>query len=277
MATNIRDPRSIITPDAFRIDPALLGTPLARPGRRLAALLIDLVLIGLLSAFARGLGILVWGALGAGLLWAAFRPRVPVSGPVPTALLRGALGCLGAAILTTVALVALVSTAARNPDVIAALEEAGVQVDASLDAPDARAEEGSSDTPPARDAPDGGGFAALLRDIWEETGSAVGIWSLYFTAVVTLSNGYTPGKRALGIRVVRLDGEPFTWWTAFERAGGYAAGFATGLLGFAQVFWDPNRQCVHDRIVGTAVVVAGAGPLPGAVEAAWSESPPPST
>ena len=44
----------------------------------------------------------------------------------------------------------------------------------------------------------------------------------------------------------------------FERAGGYAAGFATGLLGFAQVYWDANRQAIHDRIVGTVVVREGA-------------------
>ncbi len=62
----------------------------------------------------------------------------------------------------------------------------------------------------------------------------------------------------MGIRVLRLDGEPITWWTAFERAGGYAAGFATGLLGFAQVIWDANRQAIHDRIVGTVVVLDGA-------------------
>ena len=49
-----------------------------------------------------------------------------------------------------------------------------------------------------------------------------------------------------------------TWWAAFERAGGYAAGFATGLLGFAQVYWDANRQCIHDRISGTVVVQDGA-------------------
>ena len=36
--------------------------------------------------------------------------------------------------------------------------------------------------------------------------------------------------------------------------GGYAAGLATGLLGFAQIFWDKNRQAIHDKIAETAVV-----------------------
>jgi uncharacterized RDD family membrane protein YckC len=76
--------------------------------------------------------------------------------------------------------------------------------------------------------------------------------------LLSATNGQTLGKRLLGIRVRRLDGQPLNWWVAFERAGGYAAGFATGLLGFAQVYWDANRQCIHDRIVGTVVVRDGA-------------------
>ena len=78
------------------------------------------------------------------------------------------------------------------------------------------------------------------------------------TVFLSWWNGQTVGKRMMGVRVVRLDGEPITWWTAFERAGGYAAGLATGLLGFAQVWWDANRQAIHDRIVGTVVVLDGA-------------------
>ena len=67
--------------------------------------------------------------------------------------------------------------------------------------------------------------------------------------------GQTIGKRLLRVRVLRLDGGPITWWVAFERAGGYAAGLATGFLGFLQVFWDANRQMIHDRIVGTVVAL----------------------
>jgi uncharacterized RDD family membrane protein YckC len=77
---------------------------------------------------------------------------------------------------------------------------------------------------------------------------------LYFTATVALWQGRTPGKRLLHIRVVRLNGKPIGWWAAFERFGGYAAGVATGLLGFAQIFWDKNRQAIHDKIAETAVV-----------------------
>lgn len=115
----------------------------------------------------------------------------------------------------------------------------------------------------------GSGFAALLRDVWDQAGSAVGLWSVYFTLTLTLFRGYTIGKRVMGIRVIRLDGQPITWWAALERAGGYVAGIATGLLGFLQIFWDPNRQCVHDKIGGTVVVRAGASGNAAAAAAAW--------
>ena len=75
--------------------------------------------------------------------------------------------------------------------------------------------------------------------------------------LLPLWNGRTVGKRAFGIQVLRLDGKPITWWIAFERFGGYAAGLATGLLGFAQIYWDPNRQAIHDKIVGTVVIREG--------------------
>lgn len=77
---------------------------------------------------------------------------------------------------------------------------------------------------------------------------------LYFTSTLTLWQGRTAGKRLMGIRVIRLNGKPIGWWAAFERFGGYAAGVATGLLGFLQVLWDGNRQAVQDKISETAVI-----------------------
>ena len=103
-----------------------------------------------------------------------------------------------------------------------------------------------------------GGVFGTLRNFIDELGFGFGWASLYLTVFLSWWNGQTVGKRMMGLRVVRLDGEPITWWVAFERAGGYVAGLATGLLGFAQVYWDANRQGIHDRIVGTVVIVDGA-------------------
>jgi hypothetical protein len=103
----------------------------------------------------------------------------------------------------------------------------------------------------------------FLTGIFEDLGLAFGFGTIYLTVFTAWWKGQTPGKRLLGVRVMRLDGKPLTWWDAFERAGGYAAGFATGLLGFAQVLWDPNRQAIHDRVSSTVVIRAGAPRVPG--------------
>jgi uncharacterized RDD family membrane protein YckC len=109
---------------------------------------------------------------------------------------------------------------------------------------------------------EGGRIRRWLSGMAEDLGLGLGWGALYFTVSLTWWKGRTPGKRLLGLRVVRLNGRPITWWCAFERYGGYAAGFATGLLGFAQVYWDANRQATHDKISGTVVIRDGAPRLP---------------
>lgn len=97
-------------------------------------------------------------------------------------------------------------------------------------------------------------FLHALQALLADLGLRAGWLGLYFTVFLYWTQGYTPGKRLLGLRVQRLDGRAITLWHAFERFGGYAAGLATGLLGFAQVLWDANRQGVQDKIAGTVVV-----------------------
>jgi hypothetical protein len=101
---------------------------------------------------------------------------------------------------------------------------------------------------------EGGGLLAGLVSLLEDLGLEFGWTSLYFTSFVALWRGQTPGKRLLGLRIVRLDNKPIGWWNAFERFAGYAAGLATGLLGFFQIFWDRNRQGIQDKIAATVVV-----------------------
>ncbi|HEV3050665.1 MAG TPA: RDD family protein, partial [Longimicrobium sp.] len=98
------------------------------------------------------------------------------------------------------------------------------------------------------------GLLHAITGFLDELGLGFGWTGLYFTAFMALWRGQTPGKKMLGVRVVRLNGQPMTLWTSFERFGGYAAGLVTGLLGFVQVFWDRNRQMIHDKIVETVVV-----------------------
>jgi len=98
------------------------------------------------------------------------------------------------------------------------------------------------------------GILATVYALLDDVGLSVGWAGLYFTFFLGWWKGRTPGKRLLGIRVVRLDGRPLGYWVSFERYGGYAASLFTGLEGFARIFWDPNRQALEDRLAGTVVV-----------------------
>jgi hypothetical protein len=99
-----------------------------------------------------------------------------------------------------------------------------------------------------------GGIRAFVAGAADDLGLGIGWLALYFTAFLALMRGQTPGKRLFGIKVMRLDAKPISWWIAFERFGGYAASATLGLLGFLQILWDRNRQGLHDKAVETVVI-----------------------
>jgi hypothetical protein len=362
----------VITPDSFSLSPAVMGLPLARPSRRLAAMLVDLLLVailvnlgGILLAIAaafvafrlaarlapkgagrlagvarvgiRSFGAIVlfivalnlwdgagdwvrgWGdnvtvtvgsADGAQAGVSALRmapelvrlqnasteeearrvaPRVvaglrqaglsdedagealrdmvedaeqPWMGAVVNdALKSGAPAGVAALTLRTDSLAssyaaALAAGDTGRADQVAPLLAARLAKD-TLGRMDERIDDLGSELAQARrelDEHRNEGLVSRLTGFLDEMGIGFGWTGLYFTAFLALWKGQTPGKRLLGLRVVRLNGEPMTLWTGFERFGGYAAGLVTGLLGFAQVYWDRNRQMIHDKIVETVVV-----------------------
>ena len=102
---------------------------------------------------------------------------------------------------------------------------------------------------------------AWVQGILEDLGIGFGWAALYFTAVTFWMKGQTPGKWLLRLKVIKLDGTTMTLWQSFGRYGGYGAGFATGLLGFAQIFWEPNRQAIQDKISETLVIQLGLSKL----------------
>lgn len=394
------DPRTIVTPDAFEVSRHLLGFPLASPSRRLLAILVDLLVVGLLTT----LPAILLGIVAAALffrIWGKSEKGDPLA-----RAFKWTMGCFGAfVLLVTLTVVGVVATGSFDgggpnqvveeamegavgadseggPDeiglgdvvrgvalgreygrsdtreearrlgaelarrmeragldrfdirdileeqapegaswdrealvdeVMASLEggaEAGAPPDADTAAPapdevaaeePAPAEPGEPAAPvfsaeaedsfrvyesrisdleedredlrddlqdaeqdldQAREANEGGFFSGLWSFV-DELGLGFGWGSVYLTIFMVWWKGQTVGKRMLNIRVLRLDGEPIGWFVAFERAGGYAAGFATGLLGFAQIWWDPNRQAIHDKIVGTVVIKDGEDRVPG--------------
>lgn len=402
MATrsSVRDPRSVITPDAFEVSSDLLGIPLAAPSRRAIALAIDGIVIGVITLVTSSFALILGVVAAAFFVRAGFK-RTEVRGSVFGRAMRLSVGCLGVliALITAVVwssaglfdvevddgvsppgdvrvgpgeVVDQIVAAARLTRLrrAASLEEASLVVQDFLQTPAARgidpdelrsalteaapdsaawsaeweaeidrllaapatplstseleaidedvaeysvdealreyaavlsadpSDEGAiarrrglearlgpmlaadtlrtlegrvqrlQDEVERRDralaraqaelADSGVGIFTWLRGVADELGFGFGWAALYMTVFLSWWNGQTVGKKLMRIRVVRLDGERITWWVAFERAGGYAAGLATGLLGFAQVWWDANRQAIHDRIVGTVVVVDGA-------------------
>ncbi|MDP2470747.1 MAG: RDD family protein [Candidatus Palauibacterales bacterium] len=399
-----RDPREIITPDAFSVAPELLGLPLAHPWRRAVAILIDLFLIALL---ANAKSFLLALAAGTFLFWLAFRGRKAGLGSTAA---RTVIGC-GGALVVFIAVIAIWATVFVDDDtvlfqatgdggqpvpitvgvatdfasllgtsdtieaeaaaarVVRRMEGQGVgreemreileNLRAEGDAPVIRAIEraiGTSSSSVGADAssPDldsllaayGAARAAgdtaretsigavlgrrLAQSEWQsrerevsrlqeradrvqadlteterqleaernrgiissvvgfldELGLGVGWSGLYFTFLTGFFRGQTPGKRALGIRVLRLDGEALNYWVAFERFGGYAASLFTGMEGFLRIMWDRNRQCLQDKLAETVVIretktaraqLAVGAAKRGLAERPWKGGPIPGT
>ncbi len=97
-------------------------------------------------------------------------------------------------------------------------------------------------------------FIAWVQAALTDLGLGFGWAALYFSVFTAWFRGQTIGKMLLGLRVMKIDGKPISLWESFGRYGGYSAGLATGLLGFMQIMWDPNRQAIHDKISETVVL-----------------------
>jgi uncharacterized RDD family membrane protein YckC len=80
----------------------------------------------------------------------------------------------------------------------------------------------------------------------------VGFWT---------ATGATPGKMALGLRVVDMNNQPVTFGRALGR---YFAMFLSGItlgIGYLMILGD-QKLGLHDRVAGTQVVYANTLPAP---------------
>jgi uncharacterized RDD family membrane protein YckC len=66
--------------------------------------------------------------------------------------------------------------------------------------------------------------------------------------------GQTPGKMAVGIKVIRTDSSPVKWQCALCRFLGYIVSAVTLFIGFIWVAFDSRKQGIHDKIADTYVV-----------------------
>ncbi|MCU0640382.1 MAG: RDD family protein [Candidatus Krumholzibacteria bacterium] len=237
--------RRIITDEPMFIDPGLLGKPLASPSRRGAAYLADLVIVLLivLSGTA-AVNILRQPSLVksfASYLLAEPGPGKEAAGRKLNTQFFGVVHERNPEVLPSEIRAAI---EARDDSALAAcVSSYEINVVMELDARESTFDEETGMLRLGSDVMTGfGGFA-----------TGVPFFIAYFTILTRAMRGRTPGKALAGIRVTRLDGRRLTLWDSFGRAGGYAASAATGFIGFLEVLWHPNRQAIHDRIVGTVV------------------------
>jgi len=67
-------------------------------------------------------------------------------------------------------------------------------------------------------------------------------------------SGQTPGKKAMGIRVVSTDGSPLTIGKSALRSFGYWISALFLYVGFLWMLWDQDSQTWHDKMAGTYVI-----------------------
>ncbi len=97
------------------------------------------------------------------------------------------------------------------------------------------------------DVPDSGGafYAAIAMLSAMQVG-----YFVYFHG----RTGQTPGKKLLGVKVVRISGAAMTYGVAFLRWVGYIISGLFLYLGFIWIAFDRKKQGWHDKIAGTYVI-----------------------
>lgn len=254
----------VVSAEMLAVAPEIVGRPLAEPWRRLAAMLVDLAVVGLLSWFSGP-----WLGLATGAMLIVLFGNASTAA-VALKIVRWLCRGIGATI---------VGFAVLAIGHVSPLRDRGLSLDAFLDRGPSAAMKAShyvapdASTNQLRDATDRlqrqvDALKGEVRELRESSGSwmrqargfvgALGVtfgWSgVYFTLMAGAFSGRTLGKLLLRTRAVRITGQPITFFDAFVRHGGYVAGVAMGLTGFLKLLWDPNRQAVEDRIASTVVV-----------------------
>jgi hypothetical protein len=253
-----------VNTDAIRVSPGLASALLASPFQRAAGIAIDLVVIILLSALAQPiLGVFT------GLTFASLGSR-RVSDAKAWLVVRWVLIGLGAGVTVLSGFFVLGSPIVRTgvfniakadrqtslPDApFVSPNPTGSELRRAVETYERRDAILSAENKALREREGGRSLLTAAADLGKTFGLTFGWAGVYFTLMTAWCSGRTIGKFAMGTRVVRLDGQSITPMDAFIRNGGYAAGLATGLIGFMSILWNVNRQAIHDRMTGTVVVL----------------------
>jgi hypothetical protein len=231
---------------ALQVDSGVDGRLLAAPFRRALAFAIDVALLllpSILVAFAAGLATLaIREPAGFDAAWKTFRDTT--DDPAEERVLRG----------HTAALLVRLDAEGVPPAIALAVEEGNLDRAADILEQHKLVLHLGSDAAPL---PPGTIRLSLDKVMPGVLRSAAlfGVAALYFT-FLTAGGRRTIGKRLVGTRVLKLDGQPLTVWESFERFGGYFAALGTFGLGARDLWRDPNRRMAHDRMASTVVVAA---------------------
>lgn len=243
-----------VSPEPLNVAPELVGRPLATPARRAGAMAVDLLIVALLSGVSG-----FW--LVGGLALVVMQLRSQRGG----SRTRTAAGWAFAGLLALLALQQAWDHwgPQRTPVVAEAADDEDEQAEDAAAALAAASAPGLSDAEriallQAQVAelakPRPFSLRRELDRLLDAVGASFGWGIVYFSLLPAWWAGQTPGKKLLGLRVVELTGQPMTVLRCLRRYGGYAAGMATGGLGFLQLIWDINRQGIQDRTAHTVVL-----------------------
>ena len=237
-----KENKNYVTPYAFGVNDSLLGKALASPTRRLSAIVIDALVVGsltLMSTTVMAACFFIVSIVGS-IKARRKNARDGTDSMAPTVLSVAAV--ISGIVLAAGLLIGSINfgMGTDSTEVTVAANKETVAVDENAK-PKAEAQEPLS-------------IIAWLQAGLTDLGIGFGWAALYFSVFTAWFHGQTLGKILFRIRVVKIDGGEISLWESFERYGGYSAGLATGLMGFLQVTWDPNRQAIHDKISETVVL-----------------------
>ena len=264
LAASQRTSGRVVSAELLTAAPAIVGRPLAEPWRRLAAMIVDLAIVALLSLLTGP-----WLGLGTGLMLLVLFGNsrdVPIVLKAVRTFCRALGGLLIALSILALGHFSLIRQGALHLDVFTGRAPSAAMKETVYVAPDASFNELRNATArlekQVAELKKENAELQEARKSWlyqsRAFASTLGVtfgWSgVYFTLMAGLLGGRTLGKSLVGTRAVKANGTPFTFFDGFVRHGGYVAGVAMGLTGFLKLLWDPNRQAVEDRIASTVVV-----------------------
>ena len=93
------------------------------------------------------------------------------------------------------------------------------------------------------------GAFAISRLVWLAL-------SVFYDAYFLSKHGATPGKMALGLKVIRADGGPISPMLAVARHFAEWVSAVIFMIGYIMAGFDPEKRALHDRICETRVIYA---------------------